>query len=308
MNANTLKDKFKITNLLINERPINSEEEKQLNDFLNILTENKKIQFIYRGENNLQDIYKTDTSNIPLLSDFIFILGEKGKCFRNAPKNKDELIEDIWDKLSDKICKVRLKSQNSRRIISDFLKENKGFESFFLDEGNKDKFIEILKKDTNAFDYYLTFLHTVGNSTNKNSHLLSTSLSYEIAKKFSGDGIILFGWTPTLNKITHTTFSKNRRQIKSLGLPLYKQLYPHQKEICLKCGLLPHFTIGFQHQENFYINPNIFKTWDKNVCLNGLEIDQSKFNDLFNDSKYKQNFIRLNKIYYIFDGNQLNIL
>lgn len=91
--------------------------------------------------------------------------------------------------------------------------------------------------------------------------------------------------------------------IKTLGLPSYDiPLYPSQKEICLKGCMFPHFIIGFQYKQNFYVNPWIFKNpWNKDIICEGLDIDQSQFTKLFNESNYNQSLMFCDGNYYILD-------
>lgn len=62
---------------------------------------------------------------------------------------------------------------------------------------------------------------------------------------------------------------------------------------------MPHFIIGFQYDNRFYINPNTLKQWNDNIVYDGLDIGQEDFNDLFNATKLEQSFIFIDGNYYV---------
>jgi hypothetical protein len=91
-------------------------------------------------------------------------------------------------------------------------------------------------------------------------------------------------------------------------------VYPEQKEIALRCGILPHFIIGFKAGRNFYVNPAIFRSMDnmekldtfrklctfkRSIICNGLEVDQTNFEEFCRKTNFKR--------FYTFDGNEYEI-
>ena len=146
---------------------------------------------------------------------------------------------------------------------------------------------------------------SIGKSGNGESYFLSTSTKYSVADKFKGDNnIIIYGWLPKkgIKKciINYQDVGKYSQFVKSMELPTHQEpIYPEQCEICIKCGLLPHFIIGFQYDNRFYINPNTLKQWNDNIVYVGLDIGQEDFNDLFNATKLEQSFIFIDGNYYV---------
>ena len=57
----------------------------------------RKVRFIYRGDENLHKHYNADLDNVPLLSQHIFMLGEKGNLFLTR---KIEEYDNVYKLLS----------------------------------------------------------------------------------------------------------------------------------------------------------------------------------------------------------------
>lgn len=294
------------------ERLLSGEEKDTFGRFLNNLESSKKVNFIYRGTSHLNEQYNADISNIPLLSSYIFMIGEKGKMFADTHIKKYNTLKFIWDKFNQKICRLNFQNENVKRIVSNFLDKNPQFKEYFLNENNKDSFLDLNKvtETQKVVDYYLVLLHTIGKSGNGNSYFLSTTIDYSVAKNFSNDGIILYGWIPCKGSdqqiIHYEDVNKYNNFIESLNLPSCQTpMYPQQKEICLKCGLLPHFIIGFQYKEKFYINPNILKTpWSDNIVYNGININQTSFHEVIQHTRYKRTALFYDGNYYILQDNE----
>ena len=139
---------------------------------------------------------------------------------------------------------------------------------YFSDEHNKEHFENLSQlsaaEANKVADYYLSILHTIGKSGNDKSYFLSSSTNYLVANKFQGNNVIIYGWLPRKGIksriIKYNDIETNSQYVKSLNLPTYQfPIDPEQCEICIKCGLLPHFIIGFQHDNRFYINPHTLK-------------------------------------------------
>ena len=212
------------------------------------------------------------------------------------------------------MCKLNFRSEQTKQHVLHFLKCNPEIQQYFSNEQNRKSFecisdlpIEDRKK---VADYYLSILHTIGKSANGKSFFLSASKNYMVADEFKGaNSIIIYGWLPQkgINNhiIKYIDVEKSSSFVKKIGLPTCNvPIYPEQREICIKCGLLPNYIIGFQHDNKFYINPNILKTqWHDNIVYDGLDIDQKNFNDLLTKSKYSQSFIYYDGDYNLISEN-----
>lgn len=278
--------------------------------FIQKLKSSRRVRFIYRGDSNIIEQYNTDSKNLSLLAHYIFCLGDKGRYFfQSKLVGINSVFSLIWDKFHNKVCKLNFDSEGTMERMSDFLNKNPMFNDYFSDEHNKEHFenFSLLSIDeaNEVADYYLAILHTIGSSGNSNSYFLSSSTNYLVAEEFKGDNnIIIFGWLPKKGLknriIKYIDVEKNSPFVKSLNLPICQApIYPMQNEICIKCGLLPHYIIGFQHNNRFYINPNTLKQWKDSIVYEGLEIDQKSFNDLLNSTKLKQSFIFYDGNYYL---------
>lgn len=303
-------------NLYINGKEISAEEQECFSSFLTHLKSSRKVCFIYRGENNLSNHYNTSLDNIPLLTQEIFLLGEKGRSFLGSPKLYDNVFQFLWDKFNKKVCGLNFKKPNTLKHVSTFLKENPSIKNYFSDNTNRDRFVnlsELPDKEKEAIaDYYLAILHTIGKSVFPKSYFLSTSKKRDVAEFFANneEGIILYGWIPRKglkkNIIKGIDLEEKCKIVERHSLPTCKSsVYPDQKEICLKYGLLPLFIIGFQHQNKFYVNPATLNTWNDDILYDGMHIDQTKFNEIFNASNYSSSFMFIDGTYYIIPNNDI---
>lgn len=309
---------FKQFEFYVNDQSASQKEQQQFFSFIKSLKSSKRVRFVFRGNSNIIKYYDTDVDNIPLLSHCIFCIGDKG-CYFLQKKLIDfkEIFPVIWNKFNDKVCKLNFRSEQTKQHVLHFLKCNPEIQQYFSNEQNRKSFecisdlpIEDRKK---VADYYLSILHTIGKSANGKSFFLSASKNYMVADEFKGtNSIIIYGWLPKkgINNhiIKYIDVEKYSSFVKKIGLPTCNvPIYPEQREICIKCGLLPNYIIGFQHDNKFYINPNILKTqWHDNIVYDGLDIDQKKFNDLLTKSKYSQSFIYYDGDYYLISVNGVN--
>lgn len=288
-------------------------------EFIRHLKSSKKVRFIYRGESNLTELYGVDTSNISLLQTYLFMIGEKGRAFCQKDCSRyGNVFEFIWDKFYNKVCKLRFDSSKTREKVRQFLDENSSIKDYFSNERNRGIFLENGKKHEKeqraVADYYLALLHTIGKSGNARNHFLSSSTDISVANDFKcKNGIILYGWVPQKGLkdkiISYEDIGKCNDMIRGLKLPVYQTpIYLKQKEICLKCGLMPHFIIGFQHEDKFYINPNTLNSWEDNIVYDGLDINQKDFMDIFMKTNYKNLYIFLDGKYIIIDSENNTII
>ena len=301
--------------LYVNADIASQTEKESFMQFIEHLKSSKRIRFIYRGESNLYEQYNSGLENISVLSQHIFILGVKARVsMEEKLKKYDNIFEFICSQFNLKVCKLDFRSERTRTHVANFLEINKEIKQYFLDESNKTNFINQkgLPEDKciKVSDYYLALLHTIGKSGNSRSYFLSSSKNSSIAEEFKNNGVILYGWVPRKHLEDKTIEYKDIEEyesfIKSLGLPTYNiPVYPDQKEICLKCGWLPHFILGFQHSDKFYINPSTLKPWKENIPYDGLDIDQSLFMEKLKESNYKQSFIFCDGEYYVISNNEI---
>lgn len=296
--------------LCIGDNMATKNEIDQFMSFIQKLKSSRRVRFIYRGDSNIIEQYKTDSRNLSLLAHYIFCLGDKGRYFfQNKLVGRNSLFPLIWEKFYNKVRKSDFTSTNTIERVSEFLKNNPMINNYFSDEHNKEHFEGLSRlsvADANKVaDYYLSILHTIGKSGNGKSYFLSSSTNYLVADKFKGNNnVIIYGWLPRKGIksriIKYNDVETNSQFVKSLNLPTIQfPIYPEQCEICIKCGLLPHFIIGFQHDNRFYINPNTLKQWNDNIVYEGLDIGQEDFYDLFNATNLKQSFIFIDGNYYV---------
>ncbi len=119
-------------NLYVNGKEASEEELNSLNNFICHLKSSRKVCFIYRGENNLSNHYNTSLGNISLLSQEIFLLGEKGRSFFGSPKLYDNVFQFLWDKFNGKVCELKFENSNTLEQVSTFLKENPSIKNYWV--------------------------------------------------------------------------------------------------------------------------------------------------------------------------------
>lgn len=312
--VHVLRKDYKLSTCRGNNVPPLSEEDLVLyNKFVNLLLSpnyRRNKQLIYRGDKNIREKYNTGTEDLTMLSTLIFMVGDKAAYFRGNQLKyniKDESIYSfLFDKFADKVCNPS-KFHNSKTecVVKNFLDSNPQFSYFFGTKDNKSLFEKKIKNSgdkESIIDYYFSLLHLIGKSANGASYFLSSSKSFKIAEMFRNDedkGIILIGWVPSKEKnkfiIAYEDTEELNKKIKELELPIYeKPPYLEQREICLKCGMFPHFIIGYLYKDDFIINPHLLdfmrsmndEVEFKNMLRRGLKIDQSNFGDLVSKTNF----------------------
>ena len=251
----------------------------------------KNKTILYRGENddNLYAQYQANSSNIGLLSEYLFVLGAKGKAFWESDTSiklfdtsKDEIISSIWKG-------IRRFLGSSAENTHLFKRENEQTFKNMMNGLN-------LEKQELVLNYYYSYLHTE-NSTG--SYFLSSSKDLNVANKFSDDGIIIVGWVPEVDNnyqlIRYTDICSKHEEIEKLGFTILTPQYQEEKEICLKCGMLPHFMLGYivVKESKFVVNPAVFETIKSGRCMddvigNGLSVSQDDFWDKIKQSGYNK--------------------
>lgn len=294
--------------------PVSEEEKKILESFLNALF---RVSVVYRhvGDSYLEMQYRTRTNNIELLSEYIFLYGDKGKLFyeeldqktfnKDISEIKDEVFSFIYKKYKKVFVEKALKSHKTIDAVDTFCKKEPSFVSFWSNMTEEEWLKRIDKLDEKEKrkikDYYVSLLHTVGLAGyGRNSYFLSTSRDMNIRNimGWQNDGIEIVGWTKISRKnvITYDKTEKLSVIVKSIGFPIVSHaIFPVQREITYKCGILPHYIVGYLYgKDSFEINPYILKKQDfGRVCENGLDIDQTLFYQRLSEVGYKSTYIEL---------------
>lgn len=300
-------------NLKKNNIDLSSEEQEIFMKFICDFSKLNNRHIIYRGESNLQKHYNTDLTNVKLLADLIFMVGQKGRNYISDKEKfttngiSDYEFNEIFMKFHDKVCNLRFNSPSTKTVMSRFLENNPKFRDFFKDIRNKNIFISNFEKCSEEDkllikDYYVAILHSIGKSGFNNSFMISSSTSKKIALNFQGqeNGILLCGWVPILDYSTQLvpSFINDRKFLEQKGFPIATEpVYPEQKEILIKGGILSHYLLGFKDNKgNFHINPALFSTIEqgrsiKDIINKGFIIDQSDFNEKLEQTNYKKSFI-----------------
>ena len=293
-------------------------ESEKLCEFLDQLIGSQNSTIIARGESdeNLKNQYNFDTENPELLAECIFMAGEKGRMCWNEKKfiDPDDTSSDNFRSICETLkkyikeeCKGDTKKAKKMRVF--YLRNKQFCDAFNSIDSLVCKYEKLLDNDKKMVNlYYLSIVHTIDNSSEYKevSNFVSTSTNFSVAKNFSNYATI-YGWVPRRPmrkgiKSIDFVVIKYGSNVKKLKMPSCETpAFPKQKEIALRCGILPHFIIGFNIGQKFYVNPAIFNSpndreMDDIVC-NGLIIDQTDFEEFCNKyTKFKR--------YYTFDGNK----
>lgn len=300
-------------------------------NFLNILTSSwHSTFFIMRGESdeNLQKQYTYNTNTPELLAQCIFMAGEKGRICWSEKKFLDP--DDTSPENFCSICTMLNKfiqegcsrgNINRRQKMQDFFSRNQEFCNAIENvEDLAMKYKELSIDDRKQINlYYLSIAHTINcQKYQKASSFVSTTTNPQVADSFTNDATI-YAWVPrvTLRKTMRNeikpieyVITMVKPKVKQLGFPYYDTpVYPKQKEILLRYGVLPHFIIGFRTRCNFYVNPAIFNSMSKLEKINsfqelyalkkhlisyGLDVEQADFESFCRKTNFKR--------YYTYNG------
>lgn len=289
-------------------------------DFVDRFCSATNRTILFRGSNPTT-IYNAKLSELKCFSDRIFMLGEKSHRFEtnsgdgiSIEECSNRVFEIIFDKFHDDIC------PNTNSKVESFLSNNPEIGMFFSDSNNRTRFVSIIENqdETNKSyikDYYFSLLHTMNEiiaantkdkSIKKNSYFISTTTKIKIAKQFR-HRIIIVTWIPSCERNNQIIKSCDVNEyddfIKRIGLPTYHvSPYPHQSEICIKGGILPHYIVGFSYKNSFIVNPNLLtqitSSYDfEKLIKEGIEIDQTPFDNEIQKTKYKGRFLWLDGFY-----------
>lgn len=330
---NKLKQVIQSCTLNSGSRTLSEDEKDLFESFLQQFIPITYKHIIYRGDYNLMIHYNADINSLDLLSENIFMVGMKSKFFLDkkyifTPLDvRPNLFEFLFDRINTKVCENSFQNPQTHERVQEFLYNNKDIFTFFKDKNNKDVFLKKIERLTDkqkqkVKDYYFSLLHTIGRSGYNNSYFLSSSLSRNIAKHFSpSNGIILIGWLPYKNfnqrTISYNEINKVDIEIKQMGLPTYSvSLYKEQKEICLKCGMLPHYILGFivekDNDKLFVVNPAILENMKNHspideIVKHGLNINQNDFNEFLKRTNYLRAYAFCDGEYFPFTNGTPNL-
>ena len=303
------------------------EELNKLFEFYNMMSGSLNSKFIFRGESNrnLMRQFNFDTRTPEMLSECLFMTGEKGRiCWTETEGiNPDDVSAENFLRICKSLAKyidegLRAGGNRAKRIKAFCEKEEKFCDGIRKGEtfvGIYEELKHEVKQKVNL--YYLAIAHTIGDKEYKEtSEYISTTTNAIIADRFAQD-VCIFGWVPQniwrrkARKRTIDIVDTNQMsEMQSTGLPYCDSaVFPNQEEIAIRCGLLPHFIIGYAVGRNFYVNPAIFNAIDRmhemgtfrekcsykrRIQLHGLEINQENFEEFCQKTNFKK--------YFTYDG------
>lgn len=300
--------------------------DEQRNHFFNCINKiyRNNDKFIYRGDKKekLYSIYglEKDSLDNECFRDRLFILGAKANMFLTKLLGINDInIDEANNSVFNLIFKMLSNLLNRefpfgliRKFVGDFRKRELGIINFFCNQYNEHLFIDTIdnltpKQQIIVRDYYLGLLHHISKSDYyASSFLLSTSVDFSQASKFasskeeknSENPIIIFGWVPYkyegVLSVPDSKILGKEINMETIGLPIYeKSFFPYQKEVTLKGGLLPHYLLGYLHNQRsekiFEINPTLFET---NDSWDGVElpVDQRTFHQRIENTLFGRYF------------------
>lgn len=303
-------------NLTENEIAIFNQAKNILNDNLNT-----NIKILYRGEKKSNLMYRLNTHNQDKIFDKLFIVGEKASNYykdngmNNTNSDTRDYMLDINDISNNTFSYIFNAIEDNLNNNGDESNEDSAFENYFLDENNKEFFLNKISEltDKNKLrikDYYYAYLHTCNEIVNNFSHYTSTSLCSELAWSFTGsesNDKIMFHFILKKPYLDFAIYSRNQGHLKtlcnSINLPIYEARYDHENEISIKGGLLPHFIFGMEYIENnekkFIVNPYLFENdYDiNNIITKGFPINEEYFEETIKTTNY-------NKISTVYDDGR----
>lgn len=305
---------------------LSHEELLNLWEFYNLMKGSRNSSFIIRGDSdkNLMRQFNVDTHSPRVLAECLFMTGVKGRqCWtENGGFDPDDYSTENFVNICRSLVRYidnGLKTSGSKaRKLKVFCDKNKEFCKGLMNGDALIKIYDKLKPENKrkVCLSYLALAHTINDPVYRDtSGFVSTTTNPEVADMFSKD-IYIYGWVPRRSGISlskaKTIDLVDINNIGHTGLPYYEiAVFPYQEEIALRCGLLPHFIIGFSVGDRFYVNPAIFSVIEKmhkltsfkdlseyktNLQLFGLEINQQNFVEFCKNTNFKR--------YYIFDGEE----
>ena len=298
-------------------------------EFYNLIRGGGYSKLIMRGESNenLRRQFFIDTTDPVFLAEFIFMTGEKARIcwtdnyFVNPEDISVENFERILESLSHYIHDGRRGTGRRAERLNEFVEKNSTFCNALKDiPGIISTYRELSDRDKiGANLYYLSISHTINSlGYKKASDFVSATTAAHIAGRFASDTMI-YGWVPknarkgrSRGRTIDYVAACSDETLKRMGLPYPETaVYPEQREVSVRCGLLPHFIIGFTVKNAFYVNPAVFSTIDRmhelqsfrelsrfkrDLQLYGMDVNQEHFFDFLRRTGYRR--------YVTFDGDE----
>lgn len=282
-------------------------------------------KFIYRGDKKttLSTTYGIEADEFSRqFSHKLFVLGVKARMLMQGDvpgineldiAGRDRDVFRLIFKMLSNLLQREFPFGTVRRAIAGFRSREEAVATFFRSQYNESIFVETINalpshEQILIRDYYLALLHHISKSEYYNSSfLLSTTVDFSQAYKFAWKGeevdsdnpLILFGWIPDeyegILNVPNTNILKRKIDMGKLGLPIYEMtFFFNQKEVTLKGGLLPHYTLGYlysdqQERDIFEINPALFRT-DRSWNGKELPVDQNTFFTRIENTLYGRYF------------------
>lgn len=311
---------------------LSQEDLIKLWEFYNLMIGSTNSSLISRGESdrNLMKQFNVDSQNPIALAECLFMTGEKGRiCWaENGGMDPDDLSTENFLNICQSLAKYIDEGMNSggnrAKRIKVFCEREDKFCKGLKNKAAIVKAYEKLKpEDKRKVNLiYLALAHTINDREYKEtSGYLSTTTNDYIADRFAKDACI-YGWVPknTWNsrarrRTIDLVDTNNSLALRHTGLPFCESaVFPEQREIAIRCGLLPHFIIGFTVGRCFYVNTAIFTAIGKmhglssfrelssfrtNIQQFGLEINQENFEEFCQRTNFKR--------FYTFDGENYTL-
>lgn len=306
------------------------DELNKLFEFYNMMSGSLNSRFIFRGESNrnLMRQFNVDTRTPNVLSECLFMTGEKGRiCWSETEGiSPDDVSTENFLRICTSLAKyidegLKAGGNRTKRIKAFCEKEVKFYDGIKKGETFVEVYEELkpeVKLKVNL--YYLAIAHTIGDKEYREiSGYISTTTNAVIANRFTHDACI-FGWVPqniwklkARKRMIDYVDTNRMSEMQSTGLPYCESaVFPNQEEIAIRCGLLPHFIIGYAVEQNFYVNPAIFNAIDRmhemgtfreklsykrRIQLHGLEINQENFEEFCKRTNFKKFFTSEDGVY-----------
>lgn len=268
------------------------------------LAKNGRIQLLYRGDGlpGLYERFGVDNdgkskSKRELLNR-VFLIGDKARYFykerilrSNQLERNISFIDSDDEVFNDIFLQFHSATKSNKPYLLAYFLRNSGIKDYFNNLENRSLFIDSINSTNEKFryrNYYLTILHQLYSfEYRNNSHFVSTSESFSIARKFAGkNGVVIHCWMP------HLRFK--RLLFKKYNLPRQAKLaFQNQHESSITGGILPHYIIGveFLNDNEFYFNSHITENEiNETVFMFGLNINQDAFHSVLQKTSFRKSF------------------
>lgn len=280
-------------------------------------SKNKKVLTTFRGDSyaSLADRVGCESGWDGVIYQRTFYFGAKSKHFLEnnktvAKRRHLNSIEDVseatFEFLFKKIAKICHADAYKGHPFWD---ANRDIVELFTNPENRAYFLSRVNAASEEMkvlvrDYYLYLLHTAGRKgVADESMLVSTSTQWLQAEAFvsrlNAGKIIYYYFVPAPFErycITSQISTHAFDLIRYLSLPVYafnSGLYPKQREVSIRGGLLPHFMLGILRVDlnEFVVNPHLLAMPEEDldsILVSGIKIDQSDFNDRIKETLYQR--------------------